>query len=336
MTRPLHIYIGDKWRNCPAAIRGAIEVAVIRELTEGEAEQVRRGEALITVMSETLGRPPDAVRALIDVLYNDPLVWFIWMIWNEMYGDRGAGAEGAEKAEAAPREVGPPPDGPRHRAPPHSHAEERVWLDGTANEFARDRPISSSCMTLVHDTPGQVAYYHPGITMEPFGALSPPARRLTWPLAWPWGWPGQHRDAMFTVQSTSRRRIYLFVQLGVHRAGGRRVGQDARHHPEGNEPVPYAIRMLTGIQRAGRDRTGKLRPRAGSLTMSCASPGIQFVGVWDTVSSVGWIDSPLHAPMSQQSDIHRAARRLHRRAPRLLSHPHVAALAGPREAQRPA
>ena len=30
--------------------------------------------------------------------------------------------------------------------------------------------------------------------------------------------------------------------------------------------------------------------------MSCAKPRIRFVGVWDTVSSVGWLENPLHLP----------------------------------------
>jgi uncharacterized protein (DUF2235 family) len=30
--------------------------------------------------------------------------------------------------------------------------------------------------------------------------------------------------------------------------------------------------------------------------MSNQVPNIRFVGVWDTVSSVGWIDNPLHVP----------------------------------------
>jgi uncharacterized protein (DUF2235 family) len=31
-------------------------------------------------------------------------------------------------------------------------------------------------------------------------------------------------------------------------------------------------------------------------TMSRANPTIHFVGLWDTVSSVGWVDNPLHLP----------------------------------------
>src|SRR4029077_15324140 len=63
--------------------------------------------------------------------------------------------------------------------------------------------------------------------------------------------------------------------------------------PRGNEAlVPYAIRMMTAdgeerFQLAGQFRDTFARP---------CKPW--FVGLWDTVSSVGWIDHPLKVPFT--------------------------------------
>jgi hypothetical protein len=114
----LYVYVGDKLGSLrPAAMRGAIEVAVIRELMEGEPEQRERGESLVECLSERLGQKPAVVRALVDVLYNDPLVWFIWMVWNEMYGEFGPSSGGSG---SPPERTGdaPPPAPPRDDAAP--------------------------------------------------------------------------------------------------------------------------------------------------------------------------------------------------------------------------
>jgi uncharacterized protein (DUF2235 family) len=184
-----------------------------------------------------------------------------------------------------------------------------VCCDGTANEFAKDRTnVIKLYSTLVHDTGAQVAYYHPGIgTMEPFGALSPITRAFTRLLgmAFGYGLENDIRDAYaFLVQSYEPGdSIYLF---GFSRGAFtvRAVASLIRMYGmirKGNEPlVPYAIRMLMGIQRAGDNRraTAAYFDLAAEFkrTMSCASPGMRFVGIWDTVSSVGWIENPLHLP----------------------------------------
>lgn len=184
-----------------------------------------------------------------------------------------------------------------------------VCCDGTANEFARDRTnVIKLYSTLVHDTDAQVAYYHPGIgTMEPFGALSPITRTFTRVLgkAFGYGLKGDIRDAYVFLMQTYQPgdSIYLF---GFSRGAFtvRAVASLIRMYGmirKGNEPlVPYAIRMLMGIQRAGNNSsaTAAYFDLAAEFkrTMSCGNPGMRFVGIWDTVSSVGWIENSLHLP----------------------------------------
>jgi uncharacterized protein (DUF2235 family) len=76
-------------------------------------------------------------------------------------------------------------------------------------------------------------------------------------------------------------------------------------HP-GNEPlVPYAIRMLVGIQRS--NASGSPQPEKVKTYFDLASDFKTvmareckpwFVGVWDTVSSVGWVENPLKLPFT--------------------------------------
>src|SRR5205085_1432333 len=76
-------------------------------------------------------------------------------------------------------------------------------------------------------------------------------------------------------------------------------------HPGNEALVPYAIRMLMAINALGtkRDTSAARAARAQyfglahrfktSMSIECHP---WFVGVWDTVSSMGWIDNPLHVP----------------------------------------
>jgi uncharacterized protein (DUF2235 family) len=184
-----------------------------------------------------------------------------------------------------------------------------LCCDGTANEFAKDRTnVIKLYSALVHGTDAQVACYHPGIgTMEPFGALSPVTRAFTRVLgmAFGYGLEKDIRDLYVFLMQTHQPgdSVYLF---GFSRGAFtvRAVASLIRMYgviSKGNEPlVPYAIRMMTGIQRAGEKKAAKdayfSLANEFKRTMSCAQPRIRFVGVWDTVSSVGWMENPLHLP----------------------------------------
>jgi uncharacterized protein (DUF2235 family) len=184
-----------------------------------------------------------------------------------------------------------------------------LCCDGTANEFAKNQTnVIKLYSTLVNDPTAQVTYYHPGIgTMEPFGSLSPLTRKFTRLLgmAIGYGLENDLRDAyVFLMQSYEPGdSIFLF---GFSRGAFtvRAVASLLKMYGmirKGNETlVPYAIRMLMGIQAAETDKTKAQAyfdlANEFNRTMSCANPRIRFVGVWDTVSSVGWIENPLHLP----------------------------------------
>jgi uncharacterized protein (DUF2235 family) len=190
-----------------------------------------------------------------------------------------------------------------------------VCCDGTANEFARNNTnVVKLYSVLRHDPATQATYYHPGLgTMEPAGALTTFARKLTkmMGMAFGYGLADDIRDAYVFLmkQYQPGDRVFLFgFSRGAYtvRAVASLLHMYGLVRP-GNEPlVPYAIRMLTGLERsraAARDAYfGLARDFKEAMSWTDCKPW--FVGVWDTVSSVGWVENPLKLPyVSNNPDI---------------------------------
>lgn len=194
-----------------------------------------------------------------------------------------------------------------------------LCCDGTANEFAQDRTnVVKLFYTLEqHDPAQQVVYYHPGLgTMEPSAELSPIRRRIAklLGLAFGYGLEFDIRDAYVFLMNNYEEgdRVFLFgFSRGAYTV--RAVASLLRMYgliPRGNEPlVPYAIRMLMAIHKIeskGRPATEE-EHRYFKLaddfkkTFAWRSCKPWFVGVWDTVSSVGWYENPLHLPYTAEN-----------------------------------
>ena len=188
-----------------------------------------------------------------------------------------------------------------------------ICCDGTANEFAQDRTnVVKLFFTLARGTAWQVAFYHPGLgTMEPPGALTQTTRRVTRLLgkAFGYGLEADIRDAyVFLMRNFEEGdRVFLFgFSRGAYTV--RAVASLLRMYgliAKDNEPlVPYAIRMLMAIH-AIDSKGGIGSPEEDSYfslaadfksTFSTRNCKPWFVGVWDTVSSVGWYENPLWLP----------------------------------------
>jgi uncharacterized protein (DUF2235 family) len=196
-----------------------------------------------------------------------------------------------------------------------------ICCDGTANEFAKHNTnVVKLFSTLDADSSQQISYYHPGLgTMEPAGALTPVARKITklFGMAFGYGLESDIRDAYIFLMNNfeSNDRVFMFgfsrgaytvraVASLLHMYGLIRKGNDAL--------VSYAIRMLTAIDRDGSDTSVGAVDRSETIpspvrgyfqlaeqfeeTFSIAECKPHFVGVWDTVSSVGWIENFLKLP----------------------------------------
>ena len=176
-----------------------------------------------------------------------------------------------------------------------------VCFDGTANEFARDHTNVLKLFRILDNQPDrQVAFYHPGIgTMEAAAALTSVTRKITKVLGLAIGY-GLERDVADAYTFIMRSflpgdRLFMFgFSRGAYtvRAVAALLHMYGLLQP-GNEPmVPYAIRMMNAASRIDDDTGLKLADdfRTTFRGLDCKP---HFVGVWDTVSSVGWIENPL-------------------------------------------
>jgi uncharacterized protein (DUF2235 family) len=194
-----------------------------------------------------------------------------------------------------------------------------ICCDGTANEFASDRTnVVKLFFTLVHDPLRQVAYYHPGLgTMEPSGTLTTTKRLVTkgLGLALGWGLEADIRDAYVFLmnQFGEGDRVFLF---GFSRGAYTVRAVTALLHMyglirPGNEPlVPYAIRMMMAITSLRKEEPEKSKAEldryfgmANEFKDHFCRKGCNpyFVGVWDTVSSVGWVENPVRLPYTSNN-----------------------------------
>jgi uncharacterized protein (DUF2235 family) len=189
-----------------------------------------------------------------------------------------------------------------------------VCCDGTANEFARDRTnVVKLFHALVHDPAVQATYYHPGVgTMEAVGAVTTAGRKVTklLGLAIGYGLEADIRDAYVFLMNHFKEgdRLFLFgFSRGAYTV--RCVSSLLRMYGlirPGNEPlVPYAIRMMMAITKLGERKApqaevGAYFELADEFKQHFGGERCQphFVGVWDTVSSVGWIENPLRLPFT--------------------------------------
>ncbi len=196
-----------------------------------------------------------------------------------------------------------------------------ICCDGTANEFAQDRTnVVKLFFTLARGTAQQIAFYHPGLgTMEPPGALTQTTRGITrlFGKAFGYGLEADIRDTYVFLMRNFEEGDHVFL-FGFSRGAYtvRAVASLLRMYgliPKDNEPlVPYAIRMLMAIH-AIDSEGGSESPEAESYfslaadfksTFSTRICKPWFVGIWDTVSSVGWYENPLWLPYtSDNSDI---------------------------------
>ena len=193
-----------------------------------------------------------------------------------------------------------------------------ICCDGTANEFAQNRTnVVKLFFTLARDPTRQVAFYHPGLgTMEPPGALTRTTRIATRFLgqAFGYGLEADIRDAYVFLMKNFEEgdRVFLFgFSRGAYTV--RAVASLLRMYgliPQDNEPlVPYAIRMLMAIH-AIDSKGGMGSAEEASYfnlatdfksTFSTRTCTPWFVGVWDTVSSVGWYENPLRLPYTSDN-----------------------------------
>jgi len=193
-----------------------------------------------------------------------------------------------------------------------------ICCDGTGNEF---NPQSNSnvvklCSTLVINQ-DQVSYYHPGV-----GTMGAPTADSWWEKQWTrikglaFG-AGFFEDVGRAYQylmynyndysvdgQTVHDRVYLFgFSRGAYtaRALASLLKMFGLLHPGNEAQIPYVLRMF---ERRHKENHRALLDEAKQFQEVFSRPClIHFAGLWDTVSSVGWLTEPVRLPYTARNPI---------------------------------
>lgn len=174
-----------------------------------------------------------------------------------------------------------------------------ICCDGTGNQFGEENSnVVKLYKTIVRDE-SQVAYYHPGVgTMGARNALTTISKWWTrvQGLAFGYGISDNIADAYQFLMKTFEPgdRVYVF---GFSRGAYTARALCGMLHAvglltEGNEGlIPYAIRTM-------KQKAIDFAVAVDFKRTFCHECKPHFVGVWDTVSSVGWVYDPVRFPFT--------------------------------------
>ena len=177
-----------------------------------------------------------------------------------------------------------------------------LCLDGTSNKYARDKTNVVKLYELLdRDASDQLAYYQPGIgTMAPPGLWSKVSQSLATrlDLAIAWLLEQHTTDAYRFLMRFYRKGDSVFVFGFSRGAYTARVLAGMLHKvgllTQGNEElVPFAWDVFR--------RKKNWEEAAGFKSAFGRDVSIHFLGLWDTVSSVGWMWHPQYLPFTRDN-----------------------------------
>jgi uncharacterized protein (DUF2235 family) len=178
-----------------------------------------------------------------------------------------------------------------------------ICCDGTGNEFGEQNSnVVKLYKTLVCNA-AQIAYYHPGVgTMGARNALSRIGKWWTRVigLAFGYGISENVADAYQFLMREFEPGDYVYV-FGFSRGAYTARALCGMLHivgllSEGNEGlIPYAVRMIKR-----KEIDFKIAADFKKTFSRECKP--HFMGVWDTVSSVGWIYDSVHFPFTKATN----------------------------------
>jgi len=185
-----------------------------------------------------------------------------------------------------------------------------ICCDGTGNEFGdHNSNVVKLYGSLVVDGKQQVGYYHPGVGTMGAPTASNPISKL-WSmvmgLAFGAGLLANVSDAYRYLMNVFEEgdQVYLF---GFSRGAFTARALAGVLHMfgllcPGNEGlIPYVIRIFARRTRKAKGMTHTFAVAEGFKATFCRPCPMYFVGLWDTVSSVGWVWDPLKLPYTAQN-----------------------------------
>jgi uncharacterized protein (DUF2235 family) len=185
-----------------------------------------------------------------------------------------------------------------------------ICCDGTGNEFSdHNSNVVKLYSTLVIDGKTQIGYYHPGV-----GTMGAPtaSNRFTkfWTrvagLAFGMGLLSNVGDAYRYLMNTYEDGdcVYLFgFSRGAYtvRALAGVLHMYGLLYPGNDGLIPYILRMYAKKTRDASGMTHTFARADGFKAAFCRDCPLQLVGVWDTVSSVGYVWDPVRLPYTAQN-----------------------------------
>ena len=187
-----------------------------------------------------------------------------------------------------------------------------ICCDGTGNSFEKpdnDSNVVKLYGTLDFSSPDQVGYYHPGV-----GTMGDPVARNKLSKAWSvvkglafgGGLLNNVGDAYRFLMNNYEDddRVFLFgFSRGAYtvRALAGVMHMFGVLH-QGNEGlIPYLMRMYAKKSRDGQRMKNTFNAATAFKARISRACSLHFVGVWDTVSSYGWIYNPVRLPYTGQN-----------------------------------
>ena len=180
-----------------------------------------------------------------------------------------------------------------------------ICCDGTGNEYGDNNSnVVKLYSALIIDPQRQIGYYHPGV-----GTMGAPTAHNKvselWSqvigLAFGAGLLANVGDAYRYLMNAYEDgdNVYLFgFSRGAYtvRALAGVLHMFGLLNPGNEGLIPYVIRMYARRSRNAAGMTHTFDVAKGFKFTFCRDCPLHFVGVWDTVSSVGWIWDPLKLP----------------------------------------
>jgi uncharacterized protein (DUF2235 family) len=193
-----------------------------------------------------------------------------------------------------------------------------ICCDGTGNDF--DQPEQDSNVVKLYNTlhigPEQIAYYHPGVgTM---GSPNASTRIAKWwsqikGLAFGRGLLDVVGDAYRYLMDNYETGDHIYL-VGFSRGSytARAVGSLLHVfgllEPGNEQLIPYILRLYSEMTKDVAGQAQTFPPEDAFKYAFSRQVEVYFCGLWDTVSSYGWINSPIELPFSGQNPIIRIGR----------------------------
>jgi uncharacterized protein (DUF2235 family) len=193
-----------------------------------------------------------------------------------------------------------------------------ICCDGTGNDF--DQPETDSNVVKLYNTlvigVDQVAYYHPGVgTM---GSPNAQGRLAKWwsqieGLAFGKGLLDNVGDAYRYLMNTYEEgdRIFLFgFSRGSYtaRAVGSLLHVYGLLEPGNEQLIPYILRLYAKMTKSPQGQEATFAAEDAFKYAFSREVEVHFCGVWDTVSSYGWVNDPIELRFNGQNPIIRTGR----------------------------